>query len=143
MSFFFNGAITNESSQLTLSNDGLNRTYSFVCSSVNSRPGVTLSIYDSNSMLSLAKGQINITQSSCLAYNLCTEILQINFQFKDQTFNNMTSVTCSTTSKDNLIPLISTISRNVTVKLVGKKSFLNIKHEMVNFFTYCFFFKRI
>ncbi len=121
MTIFFNAELTNSSSVLNLTNDGLNRTFQIVCSSIKSRPDVALSIFDSDSLLSLSNGQNTIKQGMCEAYNICTEILQINFQFQDNSFNNMKSLTCLANSTNTLIPLISTLSRNVSVKLVGNK----------------------
>jgi hypothetical protein len=121
MNIIFNTELTNDSSVLSLTNDGLNRTYQIVCSSIKSRPDVALSIFDSDSLLSLSNGQNTIKQGSCISYNICTQILQINFQLKDNSFNNMKSLTCLANSTDTLIPLVSTISRNVSVKLVGNK----------------------
>ena len=97
-----------------------NETYRFVCSALNSKPDVVLSLYDTNTGLPLSDGLNNKSTGLCDPNNLCTQLLQVDFQFTDSRFLNMTSLTCSATSTNSQVDLIATISRNVTVKTLGK-----------------------
>ena len=119
LSLFFDTVLLNETSVINLTNDGVNRTYQFVCSAINSKPDVNLLVYDSHLLLPLSSSQNSIVSGSCTSINVCTKILQINFQLLGSKFTNISSLTCSANSTNSLIPLYSTISRNVTVKQIG------------------------
>ena len=93
-----------------------NQTYAISCSSVGSKPDVSLSLFDTASGISLSNGQNNITSGSCDSNTLlCNEILQIVFSY-DSIFDQMTSITCKAESKyPSLYPLTASISRSVLV----------------------------
>ena len=103
-----------------MTNDVFKSVYQIVCTSVTSKPDVSLSLYDTNTVSSISNSQNSIISNSCDSNNLCTNILQVNFQFLDNSFNEMTSLSCSANSKNVLIPLTQTISRNVNVQVIGK-----------------------
>ena len=98
-----------------------NQSYTIICSSVGSKPDVFLSLFDSNTNLSLSNGQNNITTGSCDPNTLlCNQILQIVFSYDstNNLFDQMTSITCLAESKQpDLYPLSRSISRNVKVVL--------------------------
>jgi len=104
--------------------------YTFFCASVISKPDVNLTLYDSNSLIPLSTPSNSFLENSCNG-SLCTNILRVDFQFTDNSFDNMVSLTCAANSSNALVPLTATISRNVTVVLPRK--FLN----------YCIFIVRI
>jgi hypothetical protein len=113
----FDGQIVNSSQAIELIKDfKSNQTYQIVCAAVNAKPNVNLTLYDTTSMRSLSTSSNSLVQESCGAYDLCTDILQVNFQFQDNSFDNMTSLTCSANSSDLDVPLNSKTSRNVTIK---------------------------
>lgn len=93
-----------------------NLTYKIVCTSLDSNPNVNLALYDTNSLLSLATSSNSIAQTSCNQTNLCTNILQVNFKFTDNRFDNMTSFTCAANSTNQEVPLFTSITQNVTVQ---------------------------
>ena len=98
----------------------INRTYQFACSAINSKPDVSLVLYDTNSMKSLSTGLNSATLDTCDSIlRLCTVILQVNFQFQDNTFDNMTSLTCSANSSDPDVPSYTNTSRNVKIQTPG------------------------
>lgn len=103
-----------------MTNDVYKTVYQILCTSVTSKPDISLSIYDSNTRLSLSNTQNSITSNSCDSNNLCTNILQVNFQFLDNSFNQMTSLSCTAESKNFLVPLTQTIRRDVNVQVIGK-----------------------
>jgi hypothetical protein len=98
-----------------------NQSYSITCSSVGSKPDVTLILFDTNTNVSLSNGQNNITSGSCdQNTQLCNQILQIVFSYDSTNnfFDQMTSITCFAESKQpDLYPLSRSISRNVNVVL--------------------------
>jgi hypothetical protein len=112
---FFNGSLINNNQTITLTRSNTNQTYQFICSSIGSRPDVSLSLYDTNSSLKLSNNLNSIEQSSCNINNICTAILQVNFQFTDASFDTMTSLSCGTSSKTPSVPLATSISRNTIV----------------------------
>lgn len=97
-----------------------NETYRFVCSALNSKPDVVLSLYDTNTNLTLSNGFNNKSSGLCDPNNLCTQVLQVDFQFSDSRFINMTSLSCSAFSTNSQVDLIATTSRNVSVKTLSK-----------------------
>jgi hypothetical protein len=100
---------------ITLINSN-NNVYLITCTSLNSKPDVYLSLFDSNTRLNLANQFNNQTSTGyCDAYNLCTKVLQVNFQFTDPRFSNISSITCQANSNDLAVNLTTSIQRNVTV----------------------------
>ena len=117
MILFFNNLTVDSNQAIFLAKNS--STYKFICSSINSKPDVNLTLYDSNSLISLSTPSNSFLTNSCNA-SLCTNILQVNFQFTDNTFDNMVSLTCAANSSNALVPLTATISRNTTVFLPRK-----------------------
>ena len=87
----------------------------FVCSALNSKPDVVLSLFDTNTGIPLSDGINNKSSGSCDPNNLCTQVLQVDFQFTDSRFLNMTSLTCAASSTNNQVDLTTSIQRNVTI----------------------------
>ena len=98
-----------------------NQSYTIACSSVGSKPDVSLSLFDTMTNVSLSNGQNNITTGSCDPNTLlCNQILQIVFSYDNtnSVFDQMTSLTCLAESKQpQQYPLRQSISRNVNVVL--------------------------
>jgi hypothetical protein len=91
--------------------------YTIICSAVNSKPNVSLSIFDTNNGISLSlNDQINpVSTNNCdQTSGLCTSIYQVIFQLSD-IFNNMTSITCEAESVDSNFPLTVDLVRKVSV----------------------------
>lgn len=103
----------NESISLIVSNI---TAYKIACSAVNSKPDVDLSIYDTNTLLPLSNGLNNKSTGFCDANNLCTSVLEVDFQVYDSRFYNMTSLTCATRSKNPQVDLSVSTQRNISVK---------------------------
>ena len=89
------------------------------CASVNSNPDVSLSIYDTNSMLPISTASNSIIQKSC-NNSLCTNILQVNFQITGNSFDNLTSLTCFVNSTNSQVALTSLTSRAVSFITPGR-----------------------
>ncbi len=102
---------------ITLIN-GNNAIYKIVCSALNAKPDVDLFLFDSNSLLPLSNGINNKTAGQCDANNLCTKILQVNFEFNDSSFNNMNSLTCAAVSNNPNVNLTTSIQRSVSVLVI-------------------------
>jgi hypothetical protein len=117
MTLFFNNLVVESSQTIILAKNG--STYTFICSSINSKPDVNLTLYDSDSLISLSTPSNSFLTNSCNG-SICTNILQVNFQLTDNSFDNMVSLTCAANSSNALIPLTAKISRNVTVVLPRK-----------------------
>ena len=118
MGIFFNNTLVNETQTIHLVNDFSNQTYPIVCASVNSKPDVSLTLFDQTSLRQLSNNINSVSKNSCTG-NLCTNILQVNFQFTDNSFNNMTSLACSAKSSNPNVPLYTAIYRNVIVQLTS------------------------
>ena len=118
LSLFVNNVPVSESDTIELL---YNQSYTISCSSVGSKPDVSLSMFDTNTNLSLSNGQNNITTGSCDPNTLlCNQILQIVFSYDstNNLFDQMTSITCLAESKQpDLYPLSRSIARNVNVVL--------------------------
>ena len=116
ISIFFDGQIVYSNQTIDLIKDlKSNRTYQIACAAINAKPNVNLTLFDTSSMRSLSTSSNSVTQETCDTYNLCTDIFQVNFQFQDNSFDNMTSLTCSANSSDLDVPLYRTTLRNVTI----------------------------
>jgi len=115
MVFIINNSIVYPNQTITL-NSNLNATYPIYCSSIDSKPDVSLIMYDTNRLISLSTSTNSFTQKTCSADNRCRNILLVNFQFPNSLFNSsLTSISCSANSTIPNVPLYSVISRNVTV----------------------------
>ena len=120
---FFNSSLVNQNQTISLTNDNSKKIYQIICSSIGSRPDVTLSLYDTKTLNQLSNNFNSVIKSSCNnTYNLCNEILLVNFQFTDDRFNTMTSLSCGTTSKIIGVPLSVSIARNTTIIYEFKNS---------------------
>ena len=119
MQIFFNSSTVFENQTINLINDLSNRIYPIVCASITSKPDVTLSLFDKNSLLPLSTSQNSILQNTCNSFSICTNVLQVNFQFTDNSFNNLTSIGCSANSSNINVPLYSVIYRNASVFVTG------------------------
>jgi hypothetical protein len=104
-----NGKILNESDTINV-NSNQNLTYYIACSSINSKPQVNITLYDTNTNRSLQNINNFVSSSSCDSLKLCTSINQYKFQEMD--LMNLTSITCRASSV-NSIPLTASIQRNV------------------------------
>lgn len=113
MSLIVDGIPVQSNDTISLSS---NQTYKFVCTAINAKPDVDLSLYDSNSLLPLSNGANNKSTGFCDANNLCSKILQVDFQFVDPRFNNMSSLTCQANSNNPQVNLTTSIQRNVEIK---------------------------
>ena len=119
MSIIFNNTLVSSNKTITLIKNSAQQTYQIYCSSSYSNPDVNLTLYDTNSLISLSSSSNSFIQKSC-NFSLCQNILKVDFQFKDDRFNNMTSFTCAANSINPQVPLVSTISQNVSVIIQGK-----------------------
>ena len=115
MSIIFNNQIVNSNQTISLTKNAT--TYQIACVSIDSNPDVNLSLYDTNSLISLSTSSNSVLQNSCNQTNLCRNILQVNFQFTDNKFDSMTSLTCAANSSNPQVSLNTSISRNVSVTL--------------------------
>ena len=96
-----------------------NQSYSFYCS-ILSYPCANITIYDTATMKQLSNANNSWSYSS--SYQLyCYSSISVNFRFTDDTFDNMTSITCAANSINPQVSFSnSTISKNVLVLLRGK-----------------------
>ena len=125
MSIIFNKTIVSSNQTILFIKNSAKQTYQVYCSSVNSNPDVNLTLYDTNTLIPLSSEFNYFTQKSCnISLSLCTNILQVNFQFTDDRFDNMTSFTCTANSSNPEVPLTTSISQNVSVIIQGR-SLLN------------------
>ena len=131
MAIVFNSASVLSNQTILLTKNSL--TYKIICASVDSNPDVNLTLYDTNSLISLSTSSNSILQTSCNS-SLCTNILQVNFQFTDNSFDSMTSLTCAANSSNSLVPLRETITRNVTV-ILPRKLFFSIFGAIISKFS--------
>ena len=93
--------------------------YNISCSTY-SNPAVNLTLYDTYSMIPFS----NFQTDTSFIYRGCSSLgyysfLNVNFQFLDNKFDNMTSLTCAATSSNPLVYLSSSITKNVTVIQAG------------------------
>lgn len=126
MQIFFNSSIVYENQTINLINDYSNRTFQIACASITSKPDVTLSLFDKNSLIPLSTNSNSILQHTCTSLSLCTNVLQINLQFSGNSFNNLTSIGCSANSSNINVPLYSVIYRNVSISIMSNKNFILI-----------------
>ena len=95
--------------------------YTLTCTAVDSRPDVSLSIFDSDTLNDLSYNNPNVfSNSSCdSSTQLCTSFLQISFSLDltNNLFDNMKALTCLAKSKNNEIELSIQQTRKVLVIL--------------------------
>lgn len=114
MVMFYNNLPINESQTISLVALP-NYVNTIVCASVNSRPDITLTLYDTQSLLPLSTSLNSNNTKSCLQSNVCTNLLYVYFQFQNNQFNSLNSISCSANSTNLNVPLLSVITRNVTI----------------------------
>ena len=118
LSLFVNNVLITEQDTIELL---YNQSYTIACSSIGSKPDVSLSIFEFLNNVPLSNGQNNITTGSCDPNTLlCNQILQIVFSYDNtnNVFDRMTRLTCLAESKQpDLYPLSVSISRSVNVVL--------------------------
>ena len=117
MNILFNTQIVRDNQTISLWKNASNPIYQIVCLSSDSNPDVNLTLYDTNSLIPLSTSSNSVIQNSCNISNLCRNILQVNFQFTDNKFDDMTSISCVANSSNPQVPLTASISRNVSVKI--------------------------
>jgi len=118
MNIIFSNQLIYSNQTISLAKNSSNLIYQITCSSVDSNPDVNLTLYDTNSLISLSNNLNSVVLKTCNdSIHLCSNTLQVNFQFVDNRFDNMNSLTCAVNSTNPQVPLIETISRNVTVKI--------------------------
>lgn len=118
MSIIYNNQIVNANETISLTKDlTKNTTFKIICSSIDSNPDVNLTLYDTNSLIPLSTNSNSFVQNSCNQTNLCRNILQVNFQFTDNKFDSLTSITCAANSSNPQVSLSTSINRNVSVTL--------------------------
>ena len=113
--------------------NGPSFTYKIICSSVNSKPDVNLALYDTNSLISLSNGLNNKSSGLCDSNNLCTRVLQVDFQFFDPRLNNMSSLTCAAVSNNPNASLSATLVRSVSVTIATTSNLMFIFEFNSNF----------
>ena len=104
--------------------------YIFSCS-LFSNQGVNLTIYDTDSMISLANPYNSHLNQSCDPNTGCQSNLYVYFQWTNNTYDNMKSVTCAASSTNNQTLLPSPISIGVYVLPSGKS--LKLKFFLIEF----------
>ena len=118
MNIIFNNQVVSSNQTISLTKDlTKNSIYQIICASIDSNPDVNISLYDTNSLISLSTSSNSVLQNSCNQPNLCRNILQVNFQLTDNKFDSMTSLTCAANSSNPQVSLNTSISRNVSVTL--------------------------
>ena len=108
--------MVNETNTINIVNDFSNQTSVIICASINSKPDVTLTLYDKNSLIPLSTSLNSYVKNTHSSNDLYTNILQVNFQLTDNQFNNMTSLACSAKSSNPNVPLYTAIYRNVSIQ---------------------------
>jgi hypothetical protein len=135
-----NNVTYNQSDTITFAYPSSN-VYQIICFSSNSKPDVTLSLFDSNSSVSLGNSTNSGTTYTCDANQLCNVVYVVNFQMPPGSpFVSMTSLTCKATSTVPLVNLDTSISRKVVVNSLCKY-YVNVSEiNLVLFpFTYLIF----
>jgi hypothetical protein len=110
----------NANQTLNLTKDfSKNATYVISCASINSKPGVNLAVFDTKTNNSLSNSGNTVYYDQCDSFNLCTKIIQVSFQFQDNSFDSLNSITCSANSLNSSIPLSVSLQRNVSLTIKG------------------------
>lgn len=118
MSIIFNNTVSSNETILLIKNSA-KQIYQIYCSSVDSNPDVNLTLYDTSTLIPLSSDFNSFIQKTC-NLSLCINILQVNFQFTDNRFDNMTSFTCSANSTNPEVPLTASITQDVSVVIQSK-----------------------
>ena len=124
-------------------------TYKIACTAVASKPDVDLILVDTYTQISLSNGMNNKSSGSCDTNDLCTKVLQVDFQFSDSQFYNMSSLTCITRSNNPQVNLTTSIARNViisnptTSKLYNLKIFYQHPINIISESKYLFLYQQI
>ena len=119
MTLFFGGQLIYANQTLNLTKDfSKNTTYVITCASINSKPDVNLAVFDTKTNNSLSNSGNTVSNDQC-NFNLCTKIIQVSFQFQDNSFDSLNSITCSANSLNSSIPLSVSLQRNVSLTMIG------------------------
>ena len=95
--------------------------YIFTCS-VYSNPGVSLSIYDTNTRSVLSLSNNTISSLNCGSYGIgCSANISVSLEIVKNQYENLTSVTCEATSLNPSVPLSANLSQNVIVPPKSKE----------------------
>jgi hypothetical protein len=96
-----------------------NTTYFISCASSNSKPDVNLALFDTKTNNSLSNSGNTLSYDQCDSNNLCTKLIQVSFQFQDNSFDSLNSITCSANSLNSSVPLSVSLQRNVSLTIIG------------------------
>ena len=89
--------------------------YIFECSAY-SNPGVSLSLYDTNTNNLLSLTNNTISSQNCNSYGIgCTTNISVSLQIVKNQYDNLTSVICVATSLNANISLAANLSQLVMV----------------------------
>jgi hypothetical protein len=89
--------------------------YIIECSAY-SNPGVSLSLYDTNTNTLLSFPNNTISSQNCNSYGVgCTTNISVSLQIVNNQYDNLTSVTCVSTSLNGNISLSANMSQSVIV----------------------------
>jgi hypothetical protein len=120
LSLSVNNVTYNQSDTITF-NYPSSTIYQIICFSSNSKPDVTLSLFDSNSSVSLGNSSNSATTYTCDSNQLCNVVYVVNFQMPPGSpFVSMTSLTCMASSVVPLVNLDTMISRKVFINTISK-----------------------
>ena len=120
LALFFDGQLIYANQTLNLTKDfSKNTTYVISCASINSKPDVNLALFDTKTNNSLSNSGNTVYYDQCNSFNLCTKIIQVSFQFQDNSFDSLNSITCSANSLNSSIPLSVSLQRNVSLTIIG------------------------
>ncbi|CAF0937578.1 unnamed protein product [Brachionus calyciflorus] len=119
LSILLNGTNIDEQTTIQMLNSKSDKVYRIICSSSLSKPDVDLSIYDTDTLKSLANGENSILSKEC-TQNLCTNTLQVDFSFKnDNRFNKMKSINCTAKGNNSIIDINVSVKRNTNVSFTS------------------------
>ncbi len=94
--------------------------YVIECSAY-SNPGVSLSLYDTNTNTLLSLPNNTISSQNCNSYGVgCTTNISVSLQIVKNQYDNLTSVTCVSTSLNANISLSGNLSQLVMVSQKSK-----------------------
>ncbi len=104
--------------------------YVIECSAY-SNPGVSLSLYDKNTNAILSLPNNTISSRNCNSYGVgCTTNISVSLQIAKNQYDNLTSVTCVSTSLNANISLSANLSQKVIVPPQSK----HLVHTFINSF---------
>ena len=94
--------------------------YIFECSAY-SNPGVSLSLYDTNTNAILSLPNNTISSQNCNSYEVgCTTNISVSLHIVKNQYDNLTTVTCVSTSLNENISLSANLSQLVMVSQKSK-----------------------